>query len=154
METNRFERLEQIIEEIRDATDEKTVAKLELDRYSRFVIRLEKFSEDCHRCQELTDKMEKQLTSIHEKIDSLTKQDIKEHFKITEEISSHLQKEHKLIPKGYHMGVYMSLGISFGLLVGLIFFDNVAIGLPLGMVIGMAIGMGKDKEEMKKGNVI
>ena len=154
METNRKEKLQSLVEEIRYDVDEKTAAKLELDKCNRIIERLASFENDCELCQEYLGKIEDQLITINEKKESLTKHDIKEHYKVTEEISSHLQKEHKLVPSGYYMGLYMSIGMSFGLLFGLLLFDNVAIGLPLGMVIGMAIGTGKDSEVKKKGSVI
>lgn len=154
METERVERLKQTIEEIRLAVDEKTAAKLELDKWIRLVERVNSFSEECEECQMHFDMLEAQISEINGRKGEITKNDIKAQYKTAGEVSSHLQKRHKLVASGYYMGVYMSLGMSFGLLIGLLFFDNIAIGLPIGMVIGMAIGVGKDNEAKKKGDVI
>lgn len=154
MENERVERLLKTIEEIRLSVDEKTTAKLELDKCIRIVKRLGSFSSDCEECQKHLNEFDNQLTEILERKDEPTKDDFKEHYTMKEKITSHIQKQHKLIPDGYYMGIYMSLGISIGLLFGLLVFENIAIGLPFGMVIGMVIGMGLDKDAKKKGKTI
>lgn len=154
METERVERLHKKIEEIRLTVDEKAALKLELDKCIRIVKRLGSFSNDCEECQQHLNEFDNQLTEILERKGEITKDDFKEHYKTKEKITSHIQKQHKLIPEGYYMGVYMSLGISIGLLFGLLVFENIAIGLPFGMVIGMVIGMGLDKDAEKKGKTI
>lgn len=154
MQTERIDRIKNCIEEIVADVDEKTAAKLELDKCRRIVERVGSFSNGCEKCDEYLDELEEHFTEIQEQAHQLTKEDYKNHYKKTEYISSHLQKKHNLIPSGYYMSLYMSLGLSFGLLFGLLVFDNIALGLPIGMVLGMAIGTGLDMDAKKKGKTI
>ena len=69
-----------------------------------------------------------------------------------------LEKEHKLVPKGYYRNLWMVLGMStFGLPMGVAFGASLGnmgllgIGLPIGMVIGIALGTKKDKDAAKNG---
>jgi hypothetical protein len=73
-------------------------------------------------------------------------------------ILKYLEKEHKLVPKGYYQKIWMVLGMSiFGVPMGVAFgttMGNMAFlgtGIPLGMVIGMAVGSGMDKKAEKEG---
>ena len=69
-----------------------------------------------------------------------------------------LEKEHKLVPKGYYRNLWMVLGMSsFGIPMGVAFgaalgnMGLLGIGLPIGMVIGMPLGTKKDNDAAKKG---
>ncbi|GMQ25774.1 hypothetical protein Aoki45_24560 [Algoriphagus sp. oki45] len=78
-----------------------------------------------------------------------------------QEILRHLQKELKIVPKGYYRNQWMVVGMSaFGLPFGVVFgttLDNMAfigIGLPMGMAIGIGIGNGMDEKAKKEGRQI
>jgi hypothetical protein len=69
-----------------------------------------------------------------------------------------LEKEHKIVPKGYYRNTWMAIGMSaFGIPMGVAFgaaLDNMAfmaMFMPVGMMIGIAIGSQKDAEAAKKG---
>jgi zinc transporter ZupT len=69
-----------------------------------------------------------------------------------------LEKEHKIVPKGYYQSMWLALGMTvFGVPMGMAFgaaIGNIAmfgIGLPIGMAIGIAIGSQKDAEAAKNG---
>lgn len=73
-------------------------------------------------------------------------------------IVKQLEKELKLVPKGYYQNMWMALGMTvFGLPFGTIFgmsMDNMAflgIGLPIGMAIGIAVGSGMDAKAKEEG---
>lgn len=68
--------------------------------------------------------------------------------------STHLQKQHKLLPQGHYLGIYMSLGVSIGVVFGLTIFDNIALGIPIGIGMGIAIGTGLDADAKKKGQTL
>lgn len=74
------------------------------------------------------------------------------------QITSLLEKEHKLVPKNYYRYQWMLIGMAaFGLPIGAIFglsIGNIAllgVGLPIGMVIGMGMGTNMDKKASKEG---
>lgn len=69
-----------------------------------------------------------------------------------------LEKELKLVPKGYYRNMWMALGMSaFGIPFGTAFgaaMDNMGllgIGIPLGMGIGIAIGASMDQKAAQEG---
>ncbi|MCA1042536.1 hypothetical protein LCM00_23895 [Bacillus infantis] len=151
MDNQRVEDLNNILEEIREKADEKTAAKLELDKCKRIIQRLNSFSTDCEKCYQHFLGLENHLIQLNGKADHLTEDEIKHHKKLIDTISSHLQKQHKLVARGYYLALYMSIGISIGTALGLVVFDNLALGLPLGMCMGIAIGTGLDEGAKKKG---
>lgn len=69
-----------------------------------------------------------------------------------------IEKQHKIVPKGYYQQLWLPLGMSvFGIPMGVVFglsLGNMAflgIGLPIGMVIGMAVGASMDQKAAKEG---
>jgi hypothetical protein len=69
-----------------------------------------------------------------------------------------LEKEDKIVPKGYYKQLWLALGMSvFGIPFGVAFgaaLGNMAflgLGLPIGMTIGIAIGTQKDNDAAKNG---
>ena len=70
-----------------------------------------------------------------------------------------VEKELKLVPKGYYRMQWLALGMTiFGVPMGVAFsmalgsMAFIGLGFPIGMAIGIAIGSGKDKEAADKGN--
>lgn len=154
MESERKERIKQKISEIKLQTDNKTKAKLELDKCVRITEKMETFSADCEDCDKYLNELEIYFEELPKRVKHLSKEDFATHHKKMQELTSHLQKTHHLIPENYYMSVYMSIGISIGLLFGLFLFDNIALGLPIGMILGIAIGTGLDRDAEKKGKTI
>ena len=79
-------------------------------------------------------------------------------FKKQYKIVKLIEKEHKIVPKGYYRNTWLALGMSaFGIPIGVAFgaaLDNMAfmaMFMPVGMAIGMVIGAQKDAEAAKKG---
>lgn len=69
-----------------------------------------------------------------------------------------IEKEMKLVPKGYYRQVWLAVGMAaFGLPLGTVYgllFKNMAfigMGLPIGLAIGMAVGDAMDKKAAKEG---
>ena len=69
-----------------------------------------------------------------------------------------IEKELKIVPKGYYRTLWMSLGMAtFGMPLGVAFsvaLDNfafISIGLPIGIAIGLTMGEGMDQKAAKEG---
>lgn len=69
-----------------------------------------------------------------------------------------LEKEAKLVPKGYYRTLWMIIGMTaFGLPVGVAFgfmlrnMSYIGTGIPIGMVIGMAYGTKQDTKAHNEG---
>lgn len=156
----------------KSARADSVARRLELPKIERIVARIVAFSEcegegegegegeDCQKCQgcagcrESVAKLTLLLQKLTEKYDQLEIADYKELRLLAQKITSHLQKEHKLISETYHTGMYMTLGLSIGFIFGITVFDNPATGVGTGMVLGVAIGAGLDADAKKKGRVI
>lgn len=158
------------------ARADSVARRLELPKIERIVARIVAFSEcegecegeregegegeDCQKCQgcagcrESVAKLTLLLQKLTEKFDQLEIADYKELRLLAQKITSHLQKEHKLISETYHTGMFMILGLSIGFIFGLTIFNNPTTGVGTGMVLGVAIGAGLDADAKKKGRVI
>lgn len=124
----------------------------EYEFYSRLIVELKK--------RELPDEIVNtinqdiaELNAISEPLKVLRKQIQKKQQVLLER----LEKELKLVPKGYYRNKWMTLGIAIGLPFGTAFgaaLGNMAflgIGLPIGLAIGLAIGGEKDKKAAAEG---
>ncbi|MTI65482.1 MAG: hypothetical protein FH753_02665 [Firmicutes bacterium] len=151
--------VEEMLEEInnlKEKTDKKSYKRYKFELLKRLILRLESFS-DCRECSELLEEFSFVIQDM--KKDSL-KTVPKSYRLILKKSKSHLQKKHKLVPKGY----YTELGLTFGVSAGLIFgtvFSNVieqtsliGMGLPLGIGIGLSIGSYMDTKAKKDGLII
>jgi hypothetical protein len=152
MESHRIDKLNTIFDEIQKTVDKKVATKLEIDKCRRIIQRLNSFSTDCEECYQHFIELENHLIQLAEKVEhQVEDDDFKNHKQIIANVTSHLEKQHKLVTSGYYLSVYMSIGMSIGLVFGLLIFDNLALGLPIGMGIGVAIGAGLDEDAKKKG---
>ncbi|WP_430408295.1 hypothetical protein [Kordia sp.] len=61
--------------------------------------------------------------------------------------------KHKLVSKGYYIGMWMALGMALGMPWG-VAFGNIALGLPIGLAIGVAIGSSLDAKAAKEGRIV
>jgi hypothetical protein len=133
---------------------EKSANQLNTKLLERVIKRLGFFSGGCGECEKHLLALNDQIEKLKGKRDQFEKIDLKEHRLQVNAVTSHLQKEHKLISEGYYMTLYMSMGMSIGLIFGLLLFDNVGLGLPIGLSIGIAIGVSMDAAAKKKGLTI
>lgn len=69
-----------------------------------------------------------------------------------------VEKEAKIVPKGFYQKKWMVLGMAvFGIPFGVVFgaaFGNMAfigIGIPLGLAIGIALGTSQDEKAKEEG---
>lgn len=78
--------------------------------------------------------------------------------KSTLKITRIVEKESKLVPKGYYRMFWTSLGMSaFGIPIGVAFgaalknMGLIGVGLPIGLGIGIAYGSSIDKKAAREG---
>lgn len=147
------------IVDIKKKVEPKRAKQFSLDLTEKIVHRLSSFAE-CQECQEYMNTLEKDLSQIIQSLEISQNPTLKKFNMDLKEITTHLQKEHKLVTEGYYSGVYMSIGLALGLPIGLAFaqmLGNTAymsIGLPIGLAIGLSIGSGLDAKAKKEGHVI
>lgn len=141
------------IRKVKSAVSKESCKKLNLNKCERVVQRLASFSEDCADCQRYLLELKNHFIQLEANIDRVDTV-INQHKKLINELVSHLQKKHKLVPEGMYLTLYMSIGMSLGIVFGLTIFENIGLGIPIGMSLGIAIGAGLDADAKKKGNTI
>jgi len=123
-----------------------------LDLLLRISKRIQDFSPDCRKCQNIKTEINK-LVEMLENIIKSSREERRGYFDSIDNIVKHLKEKHKLISEGQNIALWLPLGICFGAPFGIIF-DNIALGIPIGMVIGVAIGVSLDAKAKKEGRVI
>ncbi|MDQ0154696.1 hypothetical protein [Robertmurraya andreesenii] len=151
---NEVEHLKTMVREMKDAVDEQTAKKLNLDKCERLIDRLSSFSDSCMECKQKLLELKSHFSDLQERLDLLQTDTLKPHNKVINQIASHLQKRHKLVAEGTYLAIYMSFGLSMGVVFGLTIFDNIGFGMSIGLSIGLAIGAALDADAKKKGNTI
>lgn len=68
-----------------------------------------------------------------------------------------VEKELKIVPKGYYLSIGIAVGVAIGMMIGTaigLSLDNIALmatGIPLGVGVGLAIGARMDKKAFEEG---
>ncbi|WP_242634647.1 hypothetical protein [Bacillus timonensis] len=141
------------IKKLKSAISKENCKKLNLNKCERVVQKLASFSENCEDCQLYLLDLKNHFNQLEGNIDRIDTV-LTQHKKVINDIVSHLQKKHKLVPEGMYLTLYMSIGMSLGIVFGLTIFENIGLGIPIGLSIGIAIGAGLDADAKKKGNTI
>lgn len=129
------------------------------DLYSQFQEILEKLND-----KKLPSEAVQYINNIVEQSNSTTLQD-KALLKFLKDkqnlIIKYLEKEHKIVPKGYYKKLWLAVGMTaFGLPIGVVFgllmgnMGLMAIGLPIGLGVGAAVGSSMDKKALQEGRQI
>ncbi|OAS82751.1 MULTISPECIES: hypothetical protein [Metabacillus] len=148
---NHGDQVKAIIKELRNGVSKQIVTKLDLNKCERVIENLTSLSVGCEECQNHLLELKNHFEHLKTNVDQIEETDFKQHKQLINQIVSHPQKKHKLVPEGYYLGIYMSVGMSLGVVFGLTIFENIALGLPIGMCMGIAIGASLDADAKKKG---
>lgn len=142
------------LSELKEKIGDKKNNKIDFDQSERIIKRIVSFSEECEECNGYTEELNEHIEKLRSIKGDIQKGSFKEYNGKIQEISSHLQKEHELIPTSYYLSIFLTIGMSIGTVIGLLLFDNIAIGSGLGMSIGTTVGILKDEDAKKKGLTI
>jgi len=115
--------------------------------------RVAEFSPECGQCQIFQQDISTLTQDVGNTIQLADKDKRKAHLKTINKMVGHLQKQHKLVTKGYYMGIGMIFGSAIGVALGAAT-DNFGGGIPFGVGVGMAIGAALDGKAKKEGRVI
>ena len=141
------------IEAYQGSLNKKDQKKYQLDLLQRVARRVAGFYNQCGECQlfqqEITAYVNELGNMIH--LDDTTRR--KQYGKRLKQMVRHLQNQHKLVSKGYYVGIWTSIGAGIGVALGAVM-DNVGPGMPIGIAIGVAIGMMLDNKAKKEDRVI
>ena len=152
--TNRWHReTSEKISSFQSSLSKKEQKKYQLDLLQRVTRRVAQFYDECGECQlfqqEITAYVNELGNMIHLADDIRRKQ----YGKRLKQTVRHLQKQHKLVPKGYYVGICMSIGTAIGVAIGAAI-DSFGMGMPIGIGIGLAIGTTLDKKAKKEDRLI
>jgi len=145
-----------IIDSYQVSLSQKEQKKYKLDLLLRLAGRVEEFSSGCGQCQvyqqEITE-FARGLGNLVQMPKQVIDKESKRYKKTLNTVTKHLQKQHKLVTKGYYMGICMAIGSGVGvaLSAGL---DKAGVGMPIGIAVGVAIGSALDARAKKEGRVI
>lgn len=107
MESQRVGKLNTLLEDISNTVDKEVNTKLDLDKSKRIIQRLSSFSSNCEECYQFFIDVENDIFQLQDKLDQLSEDDMKHHKQTVDNISSHLQKTHKLVTSGYYLSLYI-----------------------------------------------
>jgi hypothetical protein len=148
-----YDKIAREISPHQDTLSKKENKKYKLDLLLRVARRVDDFSSACGECQ----LSQPEITSLIQDLGNLLQMPDKErrksHLKTINNIVKHLQKQHKLVTEGQHIGIGLAIGVGIGTALGTAL-DNTGIGTAIGTTVGLAIGRAMDAKAKKEGKVI
>ena len=143
-----------------DKFGEKAYKKYKLDFLLRMAKRVDSFSGGCDECQQFRGEITKLVRNLGDPATS-TKEERKNHSRVINTMTKHLQKLHKLVIAGQNVGkltgMVMVFGSSFGVVFGAVLGNvsgGITFGMIIGLIIGAAIGASLDARAKKEGRII
>jgi hypothetical protein len=147
-----YNHTDKTINQHKDILGKKGAKKYKLDLLLRIAKRVDYFSSICGECQMLQPDIAR-LTQDLGDVVNISREARKSYFKKINNITKHLQKQHKLVTPGQYMGMWSGIGTAIGLGIGAAL-DNISAGMAIGIGIGLVVGSYLDKKAKKEGKVI
>ena len=132
--------------------NKKETKKYKLDYLTRLAQRIAELSKECGECQKFQSDISKLAQDLGGLVQS-SKEEKKSYDKKIREITSHLQKKHKLYAEGTYIGFGIALGPAIGVALGS-GMGNVGAGIAIGVGIGIVIGGALEANAKKEGKII
>jgi hypothetical protein len=130
----------------------KDIKKYKLDYIARVAKRIADLSNECGDCQKYKAEILKLAQDLGGLVQS-SKEEKKNYDRKIKEITSHLQKKHKLVAEGTYVGFGIAVGPAIGVALGS-GMGNVGAGIGIGIGIGLAIGSALEAKAKKDGKII
>lgn len=93
-----------MIKELRSGVSKQIAMKLDLNKCERVIENLNSLSVGCEECQHHLLKFKNHFIHLKTNVNRIEETDFKQHKQLINQIFSHLQKKHKLVPEGYYLG--------------------------------------------------
>lgn len=132
--------------------NKKDIKKFKLNFLARLAKRTADLSVECGECQKFKDDISKLAGDLGRLVQS-SKEEKKNFDRKIKEITSHLQKKHKLFAEGTYVGFGIALGPAIGVAIGS-GMGNIGAGIGIGVGIGVAIGSALEAKAKKEGKII
>ena len=112
--SNWYERIAREIGIFQNSLNKKEAKKYKLDYLLKIAGRVDEFSGTCGECQLFQQDINQLVQDLSLLIQMPSKEGLKNYRKSTGKITKHLQKAHKLVTKGYYVGICMAIGTGTG----------------------------------------
>ena len=152
-----YNRIVKEISQYQYSLNQKEAKKYKLDLLLRIAKRVDDFSHTCGECQMFQQEITRLTQELSLLVQMPSKEGIKSHTKAINGMVGHLKKVHKLVDKGYYLGIGIGIGMAIGAGLGAAFekaVGNPGIGTAIGIALGVAIGRYLDKKAEREGRVI
>ena len=152
-----YNRIDAEIDRYRLSLGEKGARKFKLDLLLRVTRRIDQFSQTCGECETRKPEINKLVQELSLLTQTADRQAMKKYTTTINKVVEHLKKEHKLVDKGYYLGIGVSIGLAIGGGIGAALgaaLDNPGIGTGIGIAIGAGIGAYLDRRARNEGRVI
>jgi hypothetical protein len=130
----------------------KDIKKYKVDYLARVAKRIADLSKECGECRKFQADISKLVQGLTGLIQS-SKEEKKNYDRNLKQLTSHLQKKHKLYAEGTFVGFGIALGPAIGAAIGS-GMGNVGAGIAIGVGIGVAIGSALEANAKKEGKII
>lgn len=154
--TNKNEWLDGIKKQLnllKDTLSERDYKKYKLRLLLCLAERVTQFFDECGKCQIFQKDISALIQDVGNLVQLSDKQRQKSYFKSMDNITNHLQKQHKLVNEEYYMAIGIAIGAGFGVALG-VAFEQIGGGIPIGAGIGLAIGAALDAKAKKEGRIL
>jgi len=147
-----YNRVAREIDSHRGRLSQQEQKKYKLDYLLRLAGRVDEFYPMCGKCQIIQQDIT-QLSRDLWDIALMPKGWHKGYSKKLNSITSHLQKEHKLVTQGQYAGMWIGIGLAIG--AGISAAAGMeGGGVAIGIAIGTAVGFALDRKAKREGRVI
>ena len=150
---NWYNRVAREIGIFQGSLNKKEAKKYKLDFLLKIAGRVDEFSGTCGECQLFQQDISQLIQDLSLLIQMPSKEGLKKYRRSTGSITKHLQKVHKLVTKGYYVGICMAIGTGIGVALNAAL-DIPGIGPALGIGIGLAVGSYLDRKAKQEGRVL
>jgi hypothetical protein len=141
------------ISSYQSSLSKKEQKKYQLDLLQRVTRRVAGFYDECGECQLFQQEITAYVNELGNMVQLSDNISRKRYAKRLKQTVRHLQSQHKLVPKGYYVGIWTSIGTGIGVAIGA-GMGTVGAGIPIGIGIGVAIGMMLDAKAKREDRVI
>ena len=151
-----YREIEQEIGRHRDFLDPKVYKKYKLALLLRIAARVDGFAAVCGECHGLQPEIKtlvSELNNLTYLPKQLSRKERKNYYRRINDMVKHLQKEHKLLPDNYYLGIGIGIGTAISAGLGAAT-GNPGVGTGIGIALGLAVGKYLDNKAEKEGRVI
>ena len=138
---------------LKDTLSDRDYKKYKLRLLLCLAERVTQYFDECGQCQVFQKDISALIQDVGNLVQLSDKQRQKSYFKSMDNITNHLEKQHKLVNEGYYMAICIAIGTALGVGLGTAF-EQIGGGIPIGVGTGVAIGAALEAKAKKEGRIL